>query len=262
MRAGQILGVLDSWDTLEKALRQSEADVEVSRTRLAQLKAGAKPADLEALRMDIARWESEYQTSLSDQQRYEKLHDNQVISTADLDQKRLALERARRTLEAAKERLKSLEEVRQEDIDVRSAELAAAMTQVEHARAELERAIVRAPAGGKVLKIHAHPGEEVGPQGILELGKTDRMFVVAEIYETDISRIRVGQKAEISGELLAEPLAGTVAQIESQVTRSELLPIDTAAFADTRVVKVKIQLDKGEQVAGLIYGKVDVVIRP
>lgn len=262
VQARQIIGVLDSWATLEKAVRQSEADVEVARTRLAQVKAGAKPADLEALRADIARWESEYQTSLSDQQRYENLHANELISTADLDQKRLALERARRTLDGAKERLKSLEEVRKEDIDVLSAELAASMARVEQARTAFERTIVRAPADGKVLKIHAHAGEEAGTRGILELGKTDRMYAIAEIYETDISRIRIGQKADISGTLLAEPLTGTVTRIDSQITRSELLPIDTAAFADTRVVKVWIQLDNGEHVAGLIDGKVDVVIRP
>jgi HlyD family secretion protein len=262
VHAGQILGVLDNWATLEKALRQREADVEVTRRRLVQLKAGAKPADLEAQRMDVRRWESEYQVSLSDQQRFEKLYADRVVSHAELDQKRLATERARRMLDASKERLKSLEEVRKEDVDVQSAVVTAAIAQVAQTRTELDRMTVRAPADGRVLKVHAHTGEEVGPQGILELGKTDRMFVIAEVYETDISRVRVGQKAEISGELLAAPLAGHVTQIASQVTRSELLASDTSAFADTRVVKVKIQLERGERVAGLINGKVDVVIRP
>jgi HlyD family secretion protein len=262
IRVGQILAVLDSFATLEKALHQSEAEVEVARTRLALVKAGAKPADLETLRADIARWESEYQTSVSDVQRYEKLHQNQIIPTADLEQKRLAMERAKRTLDGAKERLKSLEEVRKEDVDVRAAELASSLAQVERARAEMERMIVRAPTNGKVLKIHAYPGEEVGPQGILELGKTNQMYVVAEVYETDISRVRVGQKAEISGDLLAQPLNGAVTQIESQISKSELLPTDTASFADSRVIKVKIKLDNGEDAVGLIYGKVEVLIKP
>ena len=76
------------------------------------------------------------------------------------------------------------------------------------------------------------------------------------------SRIRVGQKAVISGELLSEKLAGTVTRIDPQVSKSELLPLEPAAFADNRVVKVRIQLENGERVAGLIYGKVDVVIQP
>ena len=88
------------------------------------------------------------------------------------------------------------------------------------------------------------------------------MYVIAEIYEADIARIRIGQKAVISSDLLSERVSGTVTQISPQVSKSELLPLDPAAFADTRVIKVKIQLENAERVAGLIYGKVDVVIQP
>jgi HlyD family secretion protein len=94
------------------------------------------------------------------------------------------------------------------------------------------------------------------------LAKTDRMYAVAEVYESDIGRIRLGQKAMISGDLIPDELTGTVTAISSQVTKTELLPLDPAAFADTRVVKVKIQLQNGERVAGLIHGKVNVVIYP
>jgi HlyD family secretion protein len=223
---------------------------------LVQLKAGVKSADIDAQKMEIARWESEYEIASSDYQRYERLRENQIISTSDVDQKRLILDRAKRTLDAARERLKSLEEVRAEDVDVRSAELASAMAQVDHAQADLERMTVRAPVSGRVLKIHAHAGEEVGPHGILELAKTDRMYVVAEVYESDIPRVRLGQKATISGNLVPDGIAGIVTQIGAQVTKSELLPSDPAD--DTRVIKVKIQLQDSERVAGLIYGKVDV----
>jgi HlyD family secretion protein len=262
VRAGQIIAVLDNWSTLDKALRQREADLEVARRRLVQLKAGAKPADLEAQRVEVKRWESEYQIASSDQQRHQKLYADKVISHAELDQKRLVTERARRMFDAAQEKLKSLEEVRKEDVDVQAAEVIAAQARVAQAKSELDRMSVSAPADGRVLKVHAQVGEEVGPRGIVELGRTDRMFVIAEVYETDINKVRVGQTAEVSGELLKTPLAGRVTQIGSQVTRSELLANETSAFADTRVVKVKIKLEQGQAVAGLIYGKVDVVIRP
>ncbi len=262
IRNGQILAVLDGWQSLQKGVLQSEADVEVARKRLALVKAGTKTADIDAQRMEVSRWESEYEIAQSEYQRSERLRENNIISNSDLDQKRLVLDRNKRTLDATRERLKSLEDIRAEDVDVRSAELSAAMAQVDRARAELERMIVRSPAGGRVLKIHAHPGEEVGPQGILELGKTDRMYVIAEVYESDIGRVRVGQKATVSGDLLPEKITGTVTEISGQVTKSELLPLDPAAFADTRVMKVKIQLQNSERAAGLIYGKVNVVIYP
>jgi len=262
VRTGQVLAVLDAWNASEKAMRQREAEVEVARMRLAQVKAGAKQPDIEAQKMEIARWESEYETADSELRRYDRLRENQIISPHDFDQKRLALDRAKRTLEAAREHLKSLEEIRKEDIDLRSAELAAALANVEHSRAELEQAIVRAPANGRVLKIHANPGEEAGAAGILELGRTDRMFVIAEVYETDIGRVHLGQKARISGALVPDGVSGNVIHVASQISKSELLPTDPASFADTRVVKVKIQLENGERVAGLIHGKVDVVIEP
>ena len=261
LQSGQIIGIVEGAPPLEKALKQSEAEVEVARTRLAQLRAGLKTADIDEQKQQIARWETEYDLAAKDLQRYEGLRDNQLASLADVDQKRLIAERAKRTLDAAKERLKSMELVRQEDIEVLNAELTAAMARVEQNRAELERVIIRAPFSGRVLKIHAYPGEEVGPEGVLELAKTDRMYVVAEVYETDIGRIHIGQKAVISGELFPDRLAGTVTRIDPQISKSELLPTEPTAFADTRVIKVRIQLENSERVAGLIYGKVDVVIQ-
>jgi HlyD family secretion protein len=262
VKAGQVLAVLDSWTTTQKVLAQREADVEVGRMRLAQVKAGSKQSDIEAQKMEIARWESEYEIATSEQRRFERLRDQQIVSPHDYDQKRLAVDRAKRTLDAARERLKSLEEIRKEDVDLRTAELASAQANVEHTRAELEQAIVRAPVNGRVLKIHTYPGEEVGTAGILELGRTARMFVVAEVYETDIRRIRIGQTARITGELVPDGLSGKVVHIGTQVTKSDLLAMDPASFADTRILKVKIQVENGERVAGLIDGKVDVVIEP
>ena len=262
IRAGQIIGEVDGRIPLEKGLQQREAAVEVARKRLAQVKAGAKQADIDGQKVEIARWQSEYEIAVIDHRRYEKLRETEDVSIAELDQKRLIMERDKRTLDAAKERLKSLEAIRDEDVAVLSAELSAAMTDVEHARSEVERVYIRAPATGRVLRINAFPGEEVGPGGILELGKTEHMYVIAEVYETDIGRVRVGQKATVSGELLPEKLTGVVTLIDAQVSKSELLPLEPAAFADTRVVKVRIRLDTAERVAGLIYGKVDVVIEP
>jgi HlyD family secretion protein len=258
----QIIGILEGAASREAALKESEAQVEVARTRLAQLKAGPKQEDIDQQKTEIARWETEYEITAAAEKRYEALRNQDIASLNDFQERQLNAERARRALEGARDRLRSMEAIRREDVDVLNAELAAALARVEQARADLERVIVRAPAAGRVLKIHTHPGEEIGSQGILELGKTDGMYVVAEVYETDIGRVRVGQKAVISGDLLPEELNGVVVRIDPQVSKTELLPLEPAAFADTRVVKVKIEVDDGNSITGLIYGKVDVVIQP
>jgi HlyD family secretion protein len=140
------------------------------------------------------------------------------------------------------------------------AELRSAVADEAHARSEYESSAVYAPITGQVIQIHARAGEEPGASGILELGQTDRMYAVAEVYETDIRRVRPGQRATVVSDLLPHPVEGTVERIGMKVTQSAVLPGDPAAFADNRVIPVKIRLEDSAAVAGLINGKVSVVI--
>mgnify|MGYP001545441366 CR=1 FL=1 len=104
------------------------------------------------------------------------------------------------------------------------------------------------------------PGEEVGSGPILVLGNTARMHAVAEVYETDIARIRVGQKATISSRALAKPINGTVVRVGEMVFKNDVLNVDPAARADARVVQVWIELEDPVAVAKLTNLTVDVVI--
>ncbi|MFT7288276.1 MAG: HlyD family secretion protein [Halieaceae bacterium] len=139
------------------------------------------------------------------------------------------------------------------DVLMGEAELAAA-------KARLERAQVRAPVDGEILVIHAREGERIGDDGLLELGQTRRMFVVAEVYETDIGLVELGQPAIISGPALDGLLTGSVHEIGKVVGRIDSLALDPVARTDSRVVEVKILLDDPTQVAGLTNLQVDVEI--
>ena len=261
VKAGQVIAILDGRSSLEKTLHQAEADIEVAQKKLAKVKAGTKTADIDAQKVEIARSESEYAFAQSEYQRYERLRATENVTASDLDQKRQAVERAKLALDAQRERLKSLQDIPKEDVDLVTAELNAAMAKADYARNQIDRTAVRSPFDGTVLRIIAHPGEEVEADGILELAKINSMYVIAEVYETDIGRVRVGQKAIISADILPEKLQGTVTQIGNEVTRSQILPSEVAAFADSRVVKVKIKLENGERASAFINGKVDVVIQ-
>jgi len=130
------------------------------------------------------------------------------------------------------------------------------------ARAEFELSRVRAPIAGQVLEIYARAGERVGPEGILELGNTAEMFVVAEVYETDIARVRIGQPARISSPALDHPLEGKVERIGLKIAKKDVLATDPVADADARVVEVEIRLADPESAAKLTNLRVDVVIGP
>lgn len=137
-----------------------------------------------------------------------------------------------------------------------------AEAELARARAEFDLAHVRSPLDGQVLKVHAREGERVGPEGIVELGKTDHMFAIAEVYEEDVHRVRVGQRAVVTSPALDRPLEGKVDWINLRVAKQDAIGNDPAARKDARVVEVKIRLADSVPAAGLTNLQVEVAIGP
>jgi HlyD family secretion protein len=152
--------------------------------------------------------------------------------------------------------------VSKSEYEARQTKMEALRAQLQRARAELDLAVVRSPIDGQVLEVHAREGERVGPDGIAELGQTDRMFAIAEVYETDITKVKVGQRATISSPALRQPVQGTVDRVGLKVGKKDVLSVDPAAKTDARVVEVEILLDDATQVGGLTNLEVDVLIAP
>ena len=137
-----------------------------------------------------------------------------------------------------------------------------ARAQLRYAEAELARSTVRAPFDGQVLEIHARTGERVGVEGILELGRTDEMYAIAEVYETDVRHVKVGQRAKVSSPALEASLEGIVERVGMKIGKLDLLSTDPAARTDARVVEVEIRLDNSEPVKRLTNLQVEVAIAP
>ena len=150
------------------------------------------------------------------------------------------------------------------DVNVARSQVSAAQARVARAQAELDLVTVRSPQDGQVLKIHIRPGELVGTQGIVSLGQTRQMVAVAEVYELDISRIRVGQTATAISKNNAFPevLRGKVVEVGLEINKKDVLNTDPAAQFDALVVEVKALLDEASsrRVAGLTNLSIQVLI--
>jgi HlyD family secretion protein len=138
--------------------------------------------------------------------------------------------------------------------------VAVADASIRRALAVQQRAFVRAPVAGRVLDVQARPGELVGPRGVVTLGRVDRMYAVAEVYETDIGRVKVGQPATISSRALGRPLGGVVEKIRQQVRKQDQYGTDPAARKDARIVEVEVRLDDSAAAAALTNLQVEVKI--
>jgi HlyD family secretion protein len=116
------------------------------------------------------------------------------------------------------------------------------------------------PINGRVLNVLVRPGENVGTGPVLTLGDTSKMRVVAEVYETDIGRVELGERSTITSRALAQPLGGKVVRIGDMVFKNDVLHTDPAAKTDARIVQVWIELDDAAPLQSLTNLTVDVVI--
>lgn len=238
VRVGQVVAILDTHASRLASLKQAETQVKIAQASLAQVKAGAKAGDITAQEAAIANLEAELSGQIAAQEatsarlrhelhnaqaehrRYQQLYKGGAISASQADNRRLRVEtileqldEAQATLSRtiatnrkqqteAKARLESIAEVRPTDVQAAQADIDNAKATVQQAQAELELTYMRSPIDGQVLKIYTWPGEIVSNQGIVELGQTSQMYVVAEVYETDIQKVRIGQPATITLSLI------------------------------------------------------------
>ena len=150
------------------------------------------------------------------------------------------------------------------DIALAEARLAAAEAALAKAQADAELSRVRAPFAGTILRIIARPGDQVGSDGLLEIGDLTRMDVVADVYETDLPRLRVGAPAEIVVPGESRRFAATVREVGWTVRRQTQANTDPVAAVDARTVEVRLALDEAgaEALRRRSNMQVQVAIRP
>jgi HlyD family secretion protein len=235
-RAVTALGRLEPKDGVIRLAGPSQSSVVIARLLVDKgdhVDAGQVVAILdnfEAAKADLARVDAELNHARSEFERLDKLYRTKIVAVSERDNWRVK-------------------------VDVLEAER-------QHAEVELAQAAVRAPISGQVLDVHARAGEKVGPDGILELAKTDQMYAIAEVYETDIGWVRAGQRATITSRALAQPVQGTVERVGMKVGKADVLGVDPIAKTDARVVEVEIRLDDNQRVGGLTNAQVEVAITP
>lgn len=291
IRQGDVIAVLDTYARRLAVLQEAQVQVGVAQAQLSQVEAGAKSGQIQAQARVIDRLEVELQTETEAQEaaiarltaelnnaelearRYQALYIDGAVSASLRDSRQLTADTVQQQLNEARVNLSRIQQARQQqvaeaqatldqiaevrpvDVNAARSQVAAAQASVARAQAELDLATVRAPQAGQVLKIHARPGELVGSQGIVSLGQTQRMVAVAEVYEVDLSRIRVGQTATAISKNNAFPdvLRGEVVEVGLEINKQDVLNTDPAAQFDARVVEVKVRLDEtsSRRVAGL-----------
>ena len=104
---------------------------------------------------------------------------------------------------------------------------------------------LRSPIDGYILSINTRAGERSNSEGIMEIGASQKMQALIEVYESDIDRVFLDQNVELISENggFEETLIGKVIRINPQVNQRKVLSTDPTGDADSRIIKVLVSLD-------------------
>lgn len=278
VKKGQALAILNSYGSLQAALKEAEEKVAVSRAKLNQVLAGAKQGEIraqeyeiESLQRELAAAERTGNQSVASARakaeearleslRYDKLFLSGAASELDRDRYRTrartsnaelskAIEdkagtesRLRSNIEGAKQTLDKIKEVRTVDVDTAKNELRQAEAARDKAKQDLTDATVLAPQDGRILKIFSWPGDKVSDNGLLEMADTSNMVITAEVYQTDLTKLSIGQGATITADGFDGSARATLYKVLPQVQKQSIFAGTPGENMDQRVYEVKLRL--------------------
>ena len=187
-----VLVRLDATD-LEAALRSVEAH---RAAQAAQIE--VEKARIEGQSAQIQGTEASLAQARRDLERQEKLLESRDVSQVDVDLLQSRVEESEAQLASAGHSLKAAER----NLVVLEHTVEAADAEIARARDSLSYTTITSPIDGVVTRLHAEVGETVIPGTmnnpgtvIMQVADLTKMLLVAQVDETDIGRMKVGQRA-------------------------------------------------------------------
>ena len=126
----------------------------------------------------------------------------------------------------------------------RKADIAGSEAAAQEARLKLAAAQIRSPLDGTLIRIYSWPGMKETSDGLALIGRTGRMQVWAQVFQSDVGKIRPGQTATIKPETgdFLKTMSGTVDSIIGNVSERDLFATNANNDVNARVVLVKLDI--------------------
>jgi len=252
-------------------IAQADAALKERAAELQEAKNGPRPEDLRQAQADYDAAKADAVNAAATYARMQPLVEKDVISRQQFDdytaqrdstaqraesarQKLVELQAGTRTedIQAAEDRYQqalaadtlSHQGFRPQDIASGQGRLTAAQAQVAALDAQLREANLSAPADGVIETVSVRPGDLVPPnQIVMTMLESSQLWVKVYVPETDLSRIRVGQSADVEIDALNQRhFNGHIQEIASE---AEFLPRNVQTYNDREheVFGVKVQVE-------------------
>jgi HlyD family secretion protein len=229
VQQGQIIAYMDD-STLRGQLIQAQGQLASAQANLQLSKAGNRPEEILEAEAKLTEAQAGLREAESTFQQDTELYQAGAISKRELQTSQSSRDSAQAKVNQAQQGL-AIQRAgsRQEEIARSQAEVDAAQGNVDYINSQLDNMIIRAPFSGVVIRKFADPGAFVAPttsasaensatsSSILSLGTKNQ--VTANVAETSIGRMRVGQAAIIKADAFpGKEFRGRVVEIAPQST--------------------------------------------
>ena len=248
VKAGDPIVVLDDREQKAK-LAQAEADYAGALAAAGDKgRPGQAEAQLAAARAQVAQAEANATRAHADVERYRSLASRNIVSRQQLDGAVATDAAAAAALLATRKQVQAAEA----GLQGAAARLQAAKAMRDQAALSLTYTHIVAPVSGIVSRKNVEPGQFLqAGQAILAIVPTDDIYAVANLKETEVEHVHIGDPVRIDVDAYpGHPVAGTVESFSPATgAKFSLLPPDNATGNYTHVVQhlpVRIKLtDRG-----------------
>lgn len=198
VKAGEIVATLDR-EELAQEVSIRKAEIKAVEAALNELEAGSRPEEIAEGEAVVSRTKSNLDRLHVDHKRQKELYEKGIVSTREYDASKSDYETAQARYREAMEQLTLLKKgPRQEKIDRARADLERAKEALAVAQTQLSYTTIFSPISGIVLSENVEQGEYVSPgTPVVTIGDLENTWLRAYINETDLGRVKVGQKVHV-----------------------------------------------------------------
>jgi ABC exporter DevB family membrane fusion protein len=244
VKEGQLLAQFEARE-LTAQVGVAKTAALVAQAALAEAEAGPRPREIAAAEEELHDAEAQLTKADADWQRFQRLRTEGVVATADWEQVRQRLDSNQARRNVADQLLRQMREgTRPETLAMLHRKLDLARAEITRTEAALADARLTAPYAGVITRKHREDGEalDIGLP-VLDIATLNERYVRAEIDETDIGRLKVGQAAQVSADgFPGLELAGQIVEIKQQMGPKKLIPTDPSKIVDYKVLDVEVSL--------------------
>jgi HlyD family secretion protein len=250
---GQLLAELQN-DDYRAQVASAEAEVTAKAATLRKVMNGARTQERSEALSSARAAQAVMDNARSEMERRQKLFAAGVISREESERYAREFDVANAKYQEAVERHSLIDDrAREEDRSFAEADLNLAAARLEEARARYAKTFIRSPIDGTVLRKHHRDGESVSnsstvPDPILSIGDKKVLRVRVEVDETEVSKVRLGQRAYVTADAFGnQKFWGRVVRVGEQLGRKNIRTDEPTERVDTKILETLVELNDGVQ---------------